>query len=95
MGRTRRQARGPGGVPVLVLPVEFRRGAAEERRIAADLVQGQQPAVDVERRVLQALGHDGRGDLLETEDEVPQEIPHGLLHPRREGDGEDVPEKVV
>src|SRR6476469_6575818 len=38
----------------------------EAAGVAADLVEGRETAVAVERRVLNALGHDGAGQLLET-----------------------------
>ena len=41
----------------------------EPARVAADVVQGQQPRVAVERRVLDALGHHRRRRLLEARDE--------------------------
>ena len=55
----------PLGHPV----VHRRRIEAELRRIGADLVQREQPVVDVERRVLDALRRDRAGDLLELADE--------------------------
>jgi hypothetical protein len=48
----------------------------EAARVAADVVERQQPGVAVERSVLDALGHHGRGRLLKACDE---RIPAGRL----------------
>ena len=57
-----------------VCRVEFRDGQAEARRVAADLVQRQQPAVAVEGRVLDALRHHRRRRLLEAGDEARRRL---------------------
>ncbi len=44
--------------------------AREDPGGAADLVQGDHPAVPVEGGVLDTLGHDGPGGLLEADDEL-------------------------
>jgi hypothetical protein len=43
---------------------------AETRRLAADLVERHQPVVAVERRVLHALGHGRRRQLLEAQSQL-------------------------
>ncbi len=50
--------------------VELFQGDAESARVAAHLVEREEPAVDVKRRVLEALGHQGAGELLKPHDEV-------------------------
>ena len=40
------------------------------RRVAADLVECDQPAIAIEQGVLQALGHDGACELLEPAPEA-------------------------
>ncbi len=44
-------------------------GNAEAARLAADIVQGGQPVVAIEGRVLDALGHHRRGELLKLHGE--------------------------
>ena len=51
------------------LPRGTGRPRREPARVAADVVQGQQPRVAVERRVLDALGHHRRRRLLEARHE--------------------------
>ena len=46
------------------------RGHAESVWLSADLVERDQPVIDVERRILQALGRDRSGHLLELAGEV-------------------------
>src|SRR5258708_33732186 len=50
--------------------VELRRRKAELLGVAADVVQREQAVVAIERRVLDALGHHWRGELLEPAREL-------------------------
>ena len=54
-------------------------GRIERARIAADLVQRDQAVPAVERRVLDALGHDGPADLLEADDQVAAGVARGQV----------------
>ncbi len=71
VGRKRDHAVRPAPGRFLVQPVEGGQRGAEPRRLAAHLVQRDQPVVAVEGRVLDALGHDGAGVLLELHREAP------------------------
>ena len=70
MGLRDEQARGEAPGPLEVRGVEVGDRDRESRRVAADLVQRQQPQVAVERRVLDALGRDRRRGLLKPGDEL-------------------------
>ena len=48
-----------------LLGVEFRQRDAEPAGLAADLVERQEPDIAIEQRILEALGHDRAGQLLE------------------------------
>ena len=52
-----------------VLAVELGDAGAEGGRVAADLVERDEPVVEVEGGVLHPLGHDRAGQLLELHDE--------------------------
>src|SRR6185436_15851441 len=57
-----------GAAPVKTM--EFIDRDAKTVRIAADVVEREQPARNVERRVLEALGHQRPGELLKAHDEM-------------------------
>ena len=94
--RGRRQHRvRPVAAVVLVRAVEIPRADAEALRLAAHLVERDQPVVNVERRVLQPLGHDRSRTLLELHHE-PLVLGHERrLHVRREAEEQDVAQEVV
>ncbi len=73
-----REARGALGVA----GVERRDRERPAARVAADVVEGQQPRVAVEGGVLDALGHDRRRRLLEARDERGRRAREPLLQPR-------------
>ena len=58
--------------------VKFAGADAEEARIAADFVEGNQPMVPIECGIFEALGHGGTGELLKFENE-PAAITTGLI----------------
>ena len=59
--------------------VEVRHRSAEHAGVATDLVERDQPVVAVERGVLDALGHDGGGELLEPLGELELAAGFGML----------------
>ena len=65
------------------------------RRVAADLVEGDQPAVAVEQGVLQALGHDGAGELLKAAAEAADVSGFGGLDLAQERCRHEIVHRVV
>ncbi len=61
---------GVGGLHALVVGVEVGDGDAVFAGIGTDFVEAGEAVEAVEGGVLDALGHDGRGELLEAEDEL-------------------------
>ena len=72
MGHRGEQGVGKAAGPLQAAGVESLDVDPEPGWIAADIVQGQQAAVAIERGVLDALGHDRRGGLLKAGDEGPR-----------------------
>ena len=70
MGGSGEQSRRPIALPRDVLVVKCRNADAELLRLAADLVQRGEPVVNIEGGILQSLGHDRPGALLELENEM-------------------------
>src|SRR5262245_40444279 len=64
----------------LVISVKLLRVVAEPVRIAAHLVQGDEPVVVVESRVLDSLGHDRTSELLESHDEFTAQFRAAGVH---------------
>ena len=62
-----------------VLAVELVERRAEARGIAAHLVERGEPHGTVERRVLDAFGGDGRGELLEAHRELDVALAHRVV----------------
>ena len=75
--------------------VELGDGGAEAARVAAHLVERDQPVVAVEHGVLVALGHHRPGDLLEAPHEVQPLGAVGRVGPLREAQRQDVLHEVV
>ncbi len=78
-----RRVHGVGPLPVAFpdAPVERGRRPADPIQVAAHLVERDEAVEDIEGRVLEALGHEGPGDLLKPADELDQVCPFLLGHP--------------
>src|SRR5205085_4450802 len=70
VGGSRQQCGRRIALPLQIPFVKGVDGHAELLRIAADLIQGRQPVIDIEGGVFQAFGHNWAGKLLELEHEV-------------------------
>src|SRR4029079_8210282 len=84
---------GPVALALVRGGVEGSDAYAESPRIAADLVQRDQPVVDIEARVFHCLRHDRPGELLQTAREALDLVTQRSRR-RRDLTGQHPPEEV-
>ena len=67
-----------------ILPMEDLRRGAEVVRLASDLIECDEPVIDIEGRILDALGGDGAGALLKFHHKAEMLRAAGLVDILRE-----------
>ncbi len=94
MRRGGKHGRGPVLLALAIVPVKSFHAQSEALRFAADFVQRGQPVVDVKSGILQPLGHDRPGCLLEFQDEMDVLFAGFVVEVFRETEEQDVAQEI-